>query len=98
MLFGRADYVGLTSADFTVLEEELTTIAVTPSDELVDILLKVQLATSKTEARRFLQESAVYINGSQFSLDKTTIDVSDALHGYIVIKRGKNALALLKLK
>jgi tyrosyl-tRNA synthetase len=95
VLFGGAAYNTLSAEDFKVLESELHTETVKVGDELIYVLVATQLASSKTEARRFLQESAVYINGSQFSLNKTTITADDIINGYIVLKRGKNASALL---
>ena len=58
----------------------------------------LRFPASNGEARRFLASSAIYINGSQFSSDKTTLDDSDDLRGYAVIRRGKNSLALVKFK
>ncbi len=96
-LFGGLGYAQLTADDFKELATELPVIEAANNAEIADILVTAGLASSKTEARRFLTDSAVYINGSQFSSEKTTLDAADTLHGYIVLRRGKNVTALVKL-
>ncbi len=97
-LFGGLSYVDLTKADFEVLAGELKTVKAQHGVDLAGLLVEAELATSKTEARRFLADSAVYINGSQFSSEKATLEASDALHGYVVLRRGKNQTALVELR
>jgi len=96
-LFGGLAYSELSEADFKELAGELVVVEAARGAELADLLTSTQLASSKTEARRFLADSAVYINGSQFSSEKTVLEEFDALHGYAVLRRGKNATALVKL-
>lgn len=94
-LFESGDYAALTEDDFVLLAQEL------PYSEggeqlLVDILSDSGLASSKSEARRFLESKAIYINGSQTTLEKTSITQDDAIHNYVIIRRGKNAQILYK--
>jgi tyrosyl-tRNA synthetase len=98
VLFGGEKYEDLNGRDFEELEKELPVINVIVGDtQLIDILVDGGLAGSKTEARRFLEENAVYINGSQISLNKNTLDTSDMINGYAVIRRGKNSSVLVKV-
>ena len=97
VLFGSGDYGKLSPEDFEVLAAELPTITATIDTPLVEILVNAHLATSNSEARRFLTDSAIYINGSQFSSEKTTLANDDVLHGYVVIRRGKNVMALVRV-
>ena len=98
VLFSGIGYEKLSATDFALLKEDLPVIsAVAGQTELSQLLVDARLATSKTEARRFLSDSAVYINGSQFSSEKTTLTNEDALHGYVVLRRGKNATVLVQL-
>ena len=62
VLFGDEDYAQLSVDDFIELKDELPTIKVSYGSEIVDVLVSVGLASSKGEARRFLQSNAVYIN------------------------------------
>lgn len=95
-LFGGQDYLMLTAADFKELKHELVTVKVTDGSDLAQILVDAGLAFSKGEARRFLQSNAIYINGSQIPLEKTTLDIDDFIDGYAVLRRGKNANALVE--
>lgn len=99
VLFGLKPYAELNKHDFEELDGELPRVDARAGEtSLIDVLVETGLAQSKSEARRFLDESAVYINGMQFSLEKTTFDEHDNLHGYAVIRRGKNTSALVRFK
>ncbi|MEI7631922.1 MAG: tyrosine--tRNA ligase [bacterium] len=98
VLFGGGDYKSLSLNDFKELSKEIKTLEVSKDTPLADLLVMGELASSKSDARRFLTDSAVYINGSQFSSNKITIESSDGLHGYVVVRRGKNNTILVKLK
>lgn len=61
----------------------------------VDLLLAAGLATSKGEARRFLEQGGVYLNNRRLTATATT---ADALHGrYFVVRRGKRQTCLVEL-
>ncbi len=91
-LFGGADYRDLKEQDFAVLQGELPVVeAQLGETPIIDILVKGKLASSKSEARRFLEGSAVYINGIQFSSEKTVLEQADLIGSYVLIRRGKNA-------
>ncbi|MDQ2973452.1 MAG: tyrosine--tRNA ligase [bacterium] len=96
VLFGGLEYDSLSKEDINQLEHELTTVTANYGTELADLLVATNLASSKSEAKRFLKASAVYINGYQFSSEKDHIDKEDSLHGFAIIRRGKNANALVK--
>jgi len=95
-LFEGGNYSELTKADFTELKSELPTTKAPNGTELVDLLVSVGLASSKGEGRRFLESNAIYINGSQIPLAKTSIEADDFIDGFCIIRRGKNANALLE--
>lgn len=97
-LFGNGSYANLTSVDFEMLQVELPFLNSQKKEiNLVDVLVELGLASSKTEARRFLDNNAVYINGQQIPLSKTSLDEQDKLKGYSVVRVGKNKNALVKL-
>ena len=98
VLFGSAEYSILSELDFAELKSELLCKNVSSGENLTDVLIKTNLANSKTEARRFLEASAIYINGSQLPLEKNMLEADDFIHGYAVIRRGKNITALLELE
>jgi len=98
ILFGDKT-TALDDARLKTLEAEFPTVLVPrrlSSDKLIDIILKTGLATSKTEARRFLHNGAIYINNMQL---KTELEFWYEMHSdYAIIRRGRNTLALLKSK
>ena len=97
-LFGTGDYGKLTAEDFEILKNELPVVeAESGKTSLVEVLVNAGLASSNGEARRFLSDSAVYINGEQFSSDKLTFDNEDAINEHAVLRRGKNSQVIVKL-
>lgn len=98
VLFGSGNYNTLNRDDFNVLSKELPTIQCSVGDDLASVLVESGLAQSKGEARRFLQGNAIYINGQQIPLAKTTIDSDDVLAGHVIIRRGKNQIAILAMR
>jgi tyrosyl-tRNA synthetase len=97
VLFGGREYGELTAKDFAELGDELGVYNAKKGQELVDILVETKLASSKGEAKRFLESSAIYVNGYQIPLGKATLDKDDATHGYVVLRRGKNDQTIIKL-
>jgi tyrosyl-tRNA synthetase len=96
VLFGRANYSELSLADMVELKHELPVVtAQLHTTTLVEVLVATGLATSNGEARRLLADNAIYINGQQFSSDKTAFDEHDIIAGHALIRRGKNNSAVV---
>ncbi|MDB5164058.1 MAG: tyrS [Candidatus Saccharibacteria bacterium] len=97
-LFGNDDYTQLTAKDFQLLSSELPKVtAKLNHSPLVDVLVEAGLASSNGEARRFLNDNAIYINGQQFSSTKSVFDSQDVIYGHAIIRRGKNQNAVVEL-
>ena len=63
----------------------------------VDVLVRTQLAKSKAEARRFVEQGGVYVNNRRVEAGEN-IDAQRALHGrYLVVRRGRHELHLVVL-
>jgi len=63
----------------------------------VDVLVRTQLAKSKAEARRFVDQGGVYVNNRRLETGET-LDATRALHGrYLVVRRGRHELHLVVL-
>ncbi|MFY9781924.1 MAG: tyrosine--tRNA ligase [Acidimicrobiales bacterium] len=61
----------------------------------VDLLVNSELAKSKAEARRFIEQGGVYLNNERLSAESRVV-LSDALHGrYLVLRRGPRQLRLV---
>lgn len=98
VLFGGREYNELKEHDFEELGKELGQYQIGSGAELADILVQTKLASSKTEARNFLNSNAIYINGSQIPLSKTTLDNDDSTNDYCVLRRGKNSQVVVKIQ
>lgn len=96
VIFAVNEYEKFSPEDFKKLEKQLAVHHFRPGIELVPVLVSSGLASSNTEARRFVQSGAVYINGHKVDSDKTTLIDSDFLHKYAVLRRGKNSQVLIK--
>lgn len=61
----------------------------------VDLLVRLSLASSKAEARRFLDQGGVYVNNQRVE-PSASLDLDSALHDrYLVIRRGRRQLHLV---
>jgi tyrosyl-tRNA synthetase len=63
---------------------------------LLEAIVTVGLASSNTEARRFVSEGAISVNDEKVTLDKQSLDKSDFHHDIAVFRRGKNAVAVAR--
>jgi len=88
VLFGKGNFEDLSSGDLKLLEEELSVVNFRNS--LVDTLVVGGLADSKSQARAFLSNGAISING-QKAADEDLIKT-----GLNLIKRGKNSFILVR--
>jgi tyrosyl-tRNA synthetase len=72
---------------------------VLPKETLLeDTLIASKAASSKREAREFIQGQSISINGEIVSQLNTTLDQSPALFGkYLVMRRGKKHYSLIEL-
>ena len=84
------EFKNLTKQDITDLFDEQDIKEVESNIGLVDMLVKVGTASSKREAREFIQSGAISINGEKVT-DVTTTIIDDMFidNTYIIIKRGK---------
>lgn len=98
VLFGGGDYKSLQKADFALLTDELPMVPAKVGSELTQLLVKTALANSKSEARRFMEQGAVYLNGVQQSADQTVLNKSSIINGHVIMRRGKNSTALLRVQ
>jgi tyrosyl-tRNA synthetase len=63
--------------------------------DVVDLLVESQLAKSKAEARRFLEQGGVYLNNVRLDAG-ARVGIEDALHGrYLVVRRGSRETHLV---
>ncbi len=97
VLFGGTPYNELEASDFELLLNELPVVSAKKDETtLISALVEAGLAASNSEARRFLENNAVYINGSQIPMSKTVLSSEDEIKGYAVLRVGKNKNAVVR--
>ncbi|MBE8528318.1 tyrosine--tRNA ligase, partial [Amycolatopsis sp. H6(2020)] len=100
-LFGRGDIAALDEPTLVAATAELPHAQVPAGrlPQVADLLLATQLASSKSEARRFLREGAVSVNGAKAAGKDAVVADEDLLHGrYLVLRRGKKNMALVTVQ
>ena len=76
---------------------EIPCVEVLEDTPLVDLLISCEVASSKREAREFLRNGAVTINGEKVTDEAYKVSKQDAIEGkFIVLRRGKKKYALAK--
>jgi tyrosyl-tRNA synthetase len=97
ILFGGASFDGLSETEKDMLLETAPSTKLAQEGNIVDILVGVSLATSKREARTFIESGAVEVNGEKVSDLEKVVSDKDSISGLILLKRGKKMLHLLEL-
>lgn len=91
------DIKALTAKEIEMGFGDLPSINLHDNLTLVDALIEASLAKSKREAREFIQNGAVSLNGDKCQTLEHILSTSDAIEGkFIVIRRGKKLYALIK--
>lgn len=91
------DIKALTAKEIEMGFGDLPSINLYDNLTLVDALIEASLAKSKREAREFIQNGAVSLNGDKCQDLEHILSTSDAIEGkFIVIRRGKKLYALIK--
>lgn len=97
VLFSGVGMEDLQPIDIEMLSKELTLISLDSVDSLVTLLVSTGLASSNTEARRFIDDGAVYINGVRaVSQDIEPLKTQLLARGFLLIRRGKNKYILAR--
>lgn len=77
----------LNDDELATLRHEMPHASVLPGHEVADVLVQTGLAGSRTEAKRFVAENAVSVNGQKSQ--KEQLEESDFQNGRLLIRRGK---------
>ena len=96
ILFGNTGLANVDeiTRDMLVVAAPNTTVPV--GESVIDVLVRSGLAQSKREARQFLQEGAVMLNGVKISdLEVKLPKDAFSAHGLALLKRGKREVRVL---
>ena len=67
------------------------------NNTLVDTLIELKLASSRREAREFIRNGAVSLNGDKVTDEALVLSSELAIEGkFIVLRRGKKLYALVR--
>ena len=92
------DIKSLTAKQIEIGFNGLKTVELTQEKGLLDLLIECELAKSKREAREFVTNGAVLVNGEKLQDVNKVLSKDDAIEGkFIVLRRGKKLYALVKI-
>ncbi len=93
-LFGQAPLEELDEATLTAALQETPTAVADPGSTLTDLLVATGLVTTRSAARRAVEEGGAYVNNVRAQDPDAAVHGSDFLHGrWLVLRRGKRSVA-----
>lgn len=97
VLFGKADPATLAEPVLEALSAEVPFAEAQDTPALLDALVTLKLAASKSAARRLVEQGGVYINGQRAAVD-TELAAAKTLAGrYHLLRKGARDYGLLKV-
>lgn len=91
------DVASLSAAEIGEGFKDVPSITLTESHNLVDTLILSKLASSKREAREFIQNNAVSVNGEKVNDLEYIVSKEQSIEGqFTVLRRGKKKYALIR--
>lgn len=95
-LFGEVNFADLSELELSIAKENAPHVCLKNGVSIVDSLVDSKLATSKREARTFIESGAVQINGVKIDSIETILE-RDLFGATLLLKRGKKNLSLITL-
>ncbi|MBN2268725.1 MAG: tyrosine--tRNA ligase [Acholeplasmataceae bacterium] len=93
------DFQSLSEEEFIILEKVLESKTIENGTLILDVLVDLKLASSKREARQFIQSGAIVVNDEKAtSIDATLTKDKTLFNHYLIIRRGKKNYALAMIK
>lgn len=96
-LFGGGSIADISSEDIDQMKSELPTVQCKNGDLVVNAVVESGLATSLGEARRFMQQNGVTLNGEKIGPDYALTQDDRKAAGSALLRRGKNTYALIDI-
>lgn len=98
ILFGSRDVQEISADETDILMKNAPGIDVEINAELVAVLVAAELATSKREARTFIESGAVSINNTKIFDVSATVDRDWFKNGIALLRRGKKNYSVLVIR
>ncbi|MDP2648561.1 MAG: tyrosine--tRNA ligase, partial [bacterium] len=96
VLFGEMDLTALDKDAIAALRSSAPSCAVQEGTALIDVLVSSALAKSKREARQFLADKAITLNGVVTD-EKHSLATEDFRNGLALLRRGRRNMCVLVL-
>jgi len=98
VLFGKTEPSTLSAAVLEALSREVPYSETAAAPVLLDALVSLNLAASKSAARRLVEQGGVYVNGQRASADTNLASVKALTGGYHLLRRGARDYGLLRVR
>jgi tyrosyl-tRNA synthetase len=98
VLFGKADPTSLSEPVLKALSGEVPYSETSGTPALLDALVSLQLAASKSAARRLVEQGGVYVNGQRASIDTNLAGANSLAGGYHLLRKGARDYGLLRVE
>lgn len=93
----KGDTKNIGKEALTMLKKEAPSATITLGMTLVDALVESKLASSKREARQFIEAGAVNLSGAPIGDAARVLEENDFSNGIALLKRGKRNVSVLIL-
>ncbi|MBU1093300.1 MAG: tyrosine--tRNA ligase [Firmicutes bacterium] len=91
------DFSEINENGLKMLYKTLDSMTLTEPKSLLDLLVETNLASSKREARTFIQSGAIGLNDQKVSETEYIVSRSDTLfNAYVILRRGKKKYAMIQ--
>ncbi len=98
VLFGKADPTTLTEPVLKALSQEVPFAETRETPGLLDALVTLKLAASKSAARRLVEQGGVSLNGQRASADTDVANAKPLAGRYFLIRKGARDYGLLLVR
>jgi tyrosyl-tRNA synthetase len=96
VLFGKAEPTSLTEPVLRALSEEVPFAEAPETPALLDALVTLKLAASKSAARRLVEQGGVTVNGQRAAADTDLASTKSLAGGYHLIRKGAREYGLIR--
>lgn len=97
VLFGKADPASLTEPVLRALSEEVPFAESREAPALLDALVTLKLAASKSAARRLVEQGGVYLNGQRAGADTDLGSATPLAERYHLLRKGARDYGLVRV-
>jgi tyrosyl-tRNA synthetase len=97
VLFGKADPTTLSEPVLKALSQEVPFAEVQEVPGIVDALVLLELAGSKSAARRLVEQGGVYVNGERATADTSLSGAKPLAGKYHLVRKGAREYGLLRV-